>query len=246
MDAASQEMVNTLEAGCPFWFLNAERIKASSGPLPRHQQLRKQKGWLRDHRIGIHECMSLVFINYLAAISYVWQTPEHPDPDGEQADALRKWLRMNPAIAWVWVDWGSLPQNPRSPGEEEEFRNGLSVVNIVYLSCRVLKIVNAQFLGRLWPQYECWLSFQKLRRDGALTHACARSEITFTGWAADSEVEAEHMENQLQRRWAEATVDNAIAHLDKKDVHVTNQRDKDSQLVKIQQFLTCVRTSAGA
>ena len=39
-----------------------------------------------------------------AMVSHIWFKPGNPDPDGEQADALRSYLRKHPEIELVWFD----------------------------------------------------------------------------------------------------------------------------------------------
>ena len=39
-----------------------------------------------------------------AMVSHIWFKPNNPDPDGEQADALRAYLRLHPEFEFVWHD----------------------------------------------------------------------------------------------------------------------------------------------
>lgn len=236
--------------GYDFWFVDAEKIKNSTGPLPKHQDLRRQDGldsqngstastvpkWLHRKRIGLSECMHFV-LTYCLTVSYIWGDKDHPDKDGTQADALRKWLRTNSDILFVWIDFCSLPQMPRCGAEVKEFSNGLRFVNLVYLSCKVLKIINSQYLARFWPQFEAWLSYQAISRDASVFEPnLQRSFSTFTGFAEDDPEEAEHQNAMVERRWSTATISQVKTRLGRKEVAVTNEGDKDIQFEKIDQL----------
>jgi len=224
--------------------VDANKIKESTGPLPRHQEMIQRPGWLRRNRIGIHEVMHFV-LAHTVAVSYVWESSEHADPNGTQADALRAWLRVNPKIQFVWIDWCCLPQKPRTTKEEADFKHGLAHVNMVYLACNVVKILNSQYLGRFWPQYEAWLSYRRYCTDsGNFTTEMDRSFDAFTGFAAEDSDEAELMHKAIAKRWSKATIEEVIEKLGKSEVAVTNGGDKENQLGKITELLHTIREQA--
>jgi len=229
-------ILNTYRTGYSFWFVDARYIKESSGPLPKHQELRQKKGCLKQQKIGIDQIINFKLTEF-AAISYIWFDVGQPDPDGEQADVLRGWLVNNPHILHVWIDWCCLPQGNRNKAEKEEFCSGRSFVNLVYLSCNVLKIVNSQYMGRFWPQFEAWLSFQTFRAtDATFAPDASRSFIAFTGFARDDMDEAKMMKRFIDKRWGKATLHQVLERLDRHEVKVTNAGDKAQQFTKMQQL----------
>ena len=156
--------VETLQQGADFVFVTRDMIFSQErGPLPRHQKIEWK--WFYHGKLSIHNVFELNFKNCVA-VSYVWLTREDPDPKGVQADALRCWLRQRWDIEYVWIDWCCLPQGARNDEEVRKFEAGLFSVNLIYLSCTVLKIVNYQYMSRFWPQFEAWLSFQSVKPGG--------------------------------------------------------------------------------
>ena len=104
----------------------------------------------------------------IAAVSYCWAKPEHPDPGGQQlktvASIITSRLRnrhMPLEDLAIFLDFGSLPQKPRSPEDQDRFDRGLKAVNLWYghmLTCvwlltRVLEGMKA-YNERGWPVFE--------------------------------------------------------------------------------------------
>lgn len=235
---SEKEAEYVFESGHEFWFVDAKKIKESHGPLPKHQDMKRQRGWLRAVRIGIHECMTFV-LTYCAALSYTWNRPDDPDPDGSVANVLRAWLREHPNILFVWIDWCSLPQAQRTVAEKAEFKKGLSYVNIVYLSCHVVKVMNSATLSRFWPQFEAWLSYRAISA-GGFDLTLERSWEVFTGFAAKDKDEAASQRNSIQKRWSNASVEDVKIRLGEPEVTVTNLSDKDTQFKKIDTLATVI------
>jgi hypothetical protein len=235
-DNRGDDESDDVSEGVVFDFVDAAYIKGTSGPLPVHQAM-LAAGCLRPVRLGTRECLTFM-LNCCVAVSYVWMSPEHPDPEGEQADALREWLRRNPHITKVWMDWCSLPQGERTPVEQRKFKRGLAHVNLVYLSCYVVKVLNSQYAARFWPQYEAWLSFHRFcaaKMDFA-PDPVHRTFSIFTGLAADLETEQARHEWAIVERWSDASVQTVIERLGRSDVAVTNGRDKPKQFAKIREL----------
>jgi len=58
----------------------------------------------------------------IGALTYGWLSPGDPDPDGSRIRVLRRALKgMAIRIEALFWDFGSLYQNPRTPGQEEAF-----------------------------------------------------------------------------------------------------------------------------
>lgn len=67
----------------------------------------------------------------LLFVSHRWNTAEHPDPDGRQLRELQQRLKaLNCAddggeTAYVFYDYSSMPQRPRTPEEDAVFYRGI-------------------------------------------------------------------------------------------------------------------------
>lgn len=171
-------------------------------------------------------------------MSYVWLTREHPDPKGVQADALRCWLRQHQDIEYVWIDWCCLPQGARNDEEVRKFEAGLFSVNLIYLSCTVLKIVNYQYMSRFWPQFEAWLSCQIVKPGEGFEPDVdeTRSFTTFSGDLAQNPRAAEGIKEGM-KRWMCASFEAARNHLSQDEVSVTNLSDKKKQFDRVKALL---------
>lgn len=183
-------------------------------------------------------------LSHCLAVSYIWSSPEHPDEDGSQADSLRKFLTNSPHILLVWIDWCCLPQMPRSPSETVEFQTGLSRVNMIYLSCGVLKIINSQYLSRFWPQFEAWLSYRRIHQGGTeleFGEDTRRSHDAFTGFGSDDQEQGEMMAHLVSKRWGKADLFDVLERLGLAEVAVTNQGDKKIQFEKIRSLLPIIQ-----
>ena len=49
----------------------------------------------------------------------------------------------------------------RSPAEKALFLHMLKNVNLLYLGCSVLCLIDISYLSRFWTQFEAWLSMQQ-------------------------------------------------------------------------------------
>merc|ERR1712232_996602 len=101
-------------------------------------------------------------------------TAQHPDPDGEQlatylVPALRLFLKDRiwcpGAEAAVFLDWCSLPQEPRTAEEFAQFKCALKTINVWYAhqSTLVWMLTRApatitEYNARGWPTFERALS----------------------------------------------------------------------------------------
>jgi len=174
-----------------------------------------------------------------AAVSHVWLTTEHPDPEGEQADVIREFLHKRPEIEVIWVDWCCLPQGKeKTVVEQDFFSQSLKAVNLVYLALNVIIVLDSTYLARFWPQFEAFLSFQQVDSSGLkpLPANLSRNAILCTGLAAQSTESVKRLSEELESRWRQVSVTRAIDNLSKGDVLVTNRRDKDIQLQKLKEL----------
>ena len=104
---------------------------------------------------------------------------------------------------------------------------------MLYLGTQVLILLDLSYVSRFWTQFEAWLSMQFATPDGLKSAVGTQNTrhhiVTIQNAAAQSELYTK----ALVDNWAEKTPEQAFEFLSKPDVTVTNQSDKDGQLLKI-------------
>jgi hypothetical protein len=94
------------------------------------------------------------------------EDPSKPDCEGKQLAAVKEYLRTHPEIKYVWFDYWCMPQRKdkdtedRSPGELIEFAHMLSCIADLYLTTKVLILLDNSYVGRFWTMMEAWCSMQ--------------------------------------------------------------------------------------
>ena len=161
-----------------------------------------------------------------------------PDPKGQQLTAITGHLATHTKIKYVWVDWfcmwqgGKDGQRDITVDERGEFELMLGEVNLLYLGCQVLVLLDLSYLSRFWTMYEAWLSRLQPTAQGlklAQGDAAARCQIVpilsaSSGFStALTDTIAEKM----------ATPESAASFLQSDDISVTNVSDKVKQLAKV-------------
>ena len=233
---------------CSFWFVDAQYILAfdtrSSGAvtLPAFQALHQIPGALHKHTITRNDAFRATLTAEYCAVSHRWFDPREPDKGGEQLRALQDYLRRHRQIRYVWYDFWSMPQDERTaqqreegkpdtrtPAQRVEFTWMLRNVNMLYLGCSVLILLDLSYISRFWTQFEAWLSMQLVSRDGLQPAPPNRRRCEVVPIVNANSIMAE----SLFAMWASKTPDEARAVLEKDDVTVTNQGDKVTQLGKL-------------
>ena len=79
----------------------------------------------------------------IAALTYGWVTPDHPDETDEYLAAMRRFLNhpLGAHIGGCFWDFGSLPQKPRSAEEAKGFNVALGCMGDVYASAMGTTVV---------------------------------------------------------------------------------------------------------
>jgi hypothetical protein len=225
---------------CTFTFLRASAVLAleeGTSRLPRFQDLGEDQ--LLERTISLDDIRSGTSHQSVLVVSHRWETPRQPDPYGKQLAVLREYLRSHPKIELVWFDYSCIPQETqgrrRTPEEVAQFQRQLKQVNMLFLGCECLCIVDMQYLGRFWTQLEAWLSFQTCE-GGQLVPRRAqqgRSRTLIRGIHSAGR----SIEEALEKEWAGCTWKRAVDILSRPDVLVTNRKDKGEQLHKIRQLV---------
>jgi len=126
-----------------------------------------------------------------------------------------------------------MPQGQeRTPAERAEFKHMLEDVNLLYLGCAVLVLLDLSYISRFWTQFEAWLSMQQVTPEGLQPAEPSerRCRVAPIYGANSSMVES------LYAMWAHRSPQEAHDVLREPDVTVTNQGDKETQLEKLVQL----------
>ena len=131
-----------------------------------------------------------------------WVSPHNPyvgtHKTGEQLEAIRAFLRKHTEILYVWFDFGCLSQREEDSSggvlkdlnlaEEAYFGHALSRVNLLYLSAKVLILLDGEHITRFWCVYEAFLSGHEFdgtasveEKSEAGSWKCAGHEVNSAG-----------------------------------------------------------------
>ena len=139
-------------------------------------------------------------------------------------------MRKQPQIKYIFYDQMSLPQGEdKTPEQKAAFSQQLPNINLLYLGCSVLILIDLSYQSRFWTQYEAWLSFMMATKSGLVstTKDKLRCHFACLHGVSNSAVQV------LMDMWANCTAADAHAKLSGDDVTVTNLGDKEMQLKKI-------------
>ena len=177
-------------------------------------------------------------------ISHRWEESAEPDRNGVQFAAIKEHLLANEAIEWVWFDFWSMPQGrDKDDLEAIEFSVMLPNINLLYLFCSVLILLDGSYMSRFWTQFEAFLSFRKVTVHGLdATPVSERRDAIKCIHNADAEFDAP----KLRKMWGSKTAEEAYAILAKPDITVTNQKDKDVQLPKLKKLNEFAKSALAA
>ena len=219
---------------CTFYFVDADELRrCTDDVLPSLKELRKTRpSWIVKKTLSLKEALSGKYVEDHCAISHRWESPSRPDPDGAQMIEIREFLKENHRIKWIWYDFWCMLQGSRSDIEQAEFEDMLGNVNLLYLSARVLIIMDMSYMARFWTQFEAWLSMQEATEDGLVSapEYRRRCVIKCTLLAKPHQ---ESLAKILVQTWEGKTPAEVVQILGSNDVTVTNKRDKEIQLPKV-------------
>ena len=173
-EAKAQAEAEVAANECSFWFVSAEKLRDGiEKTLPAYQELLRKEGFLRQHLITREDSFKGRYSKEYLAVSHRWFAAAAPDADGVQLQTVREHLRSNPTIEWVWygalgsacltalarsepffdsfsADYWCMPQGERTPAEKVNFQHMLSNINLLYLGCHVLVLLDLSYLSRFW------------------------------------------------------------------------------------------------
>ena len=124
-----------------FWFVEAATVLEAKSKLPPFEELRRQKK-LEEMPLELLGSYRGKYAREVCAVSHRWEAEAEPDATGEQFFAVRQYLRNNPSIKYVWYDLWCMPQGKRTVGQLARFDWLLSNVNLLFLGCSVLVLLD--------------------------------------------------------------------------------------------------------
>jgi len=227
--------------GCMFSFVKADFVRGYRGrQMPFYQEMRaKHHASLQQVTLDYHDVIRGRYRGDILAISHRWMTVDSPDPGGEQLQALKNFLNTpkGKLFKLVWMDVPCMPQDvphgARSSEDTALFKQMLPNINMVYLGASVLILLDLSYCSRFWTLTEAWLPMQSCTSSGLASSVGTPNERHYIRCIHNASEQAAAHSEVLVNTWKGRTTGEAFAILQKPDVMVTNQSDKDVQLPKI-------------
>ena len=232
-----------------YYFVRADKVRETTATtLPAFQTMladATMRDWIVEKEMSFDEACRGKYVDEYLACSHRWLTegtanPRRapPDPKGVQLAAIKEHLAARPKIKYVWLDWFCMWQGDKegqrniTVDEKAEFDRMLGEVNLLYLGCSVLVLLDLSYLSRFWTMYEAWLSrLQPTTQGLQLAQGDAATRCHIVPILGASEGYKVALVDQIAAKMA--TPDSAAAYLKNDDVSVTNTSDKVKQLAKV-------------
>ena len=222
------------EEAWSFFFVEASfvrdfKVNFRGDSLPRFQEL-KLRGALELVKISKHDAYMAAHVGSVLVVSHRWETRGRPDLQSHQLEAIQAYLREHTEVKRVWYDYWCLPQGKdKTPAETFCFSRSLPHINMLYLGMQVLILLDSSYVGRFWTCYEAFLSMMCASTEGLrpAREGSRRYHIRLIHGANQA------LGQSLVDKWSACDAAQAHKELEKDDIEVTNQTDKDQQLVKL-------------
>ena len=122
------------------------------------QELVQKEGWIEQMTISQVGAFTGKYQREFLAVSHRWESPEAPDTLGVQLRSVREYLIKNPGVKWVWYDSWSMPQGQRTAEEQSAFKRMLYHMDLLFMGCSVLALVDISYSSRFWTQVRARLA----------------------------------------------------------------------------------------
>ena len=222
-----------------FYFLPAKAVLACTGTsLARMQELRAA-GMLVKVQVDLAEAFSgKGFILKVLFVSHRWEDKRAPDGTGAQLQAIQRHLRSNPSIQYIWFDYACMAQtlapvegqpDGRSTADDEEFHLMIRSITDLYLTAKVLVLLDTTYTTRFWTLMEAWCSMMTATPHGV--RAARRSERRATiACIHNAAATAALSAAQIKKLVAKKSPQEMREVLASPDINVTNTKDKELML----------------
>ena len=121
----------------------------------------------------------------------------------------------------------------RTPEESEQFQLMLNGIADLYLTARVLILLDNSYVSRFWTMMEAWCSMLTTTVEGV--RDSSEEEQRFTIMCIHNAIE-EFDRPKLIKKLKSKTPDEVYEILDSPDVNMTSMKDKDLMLPVIKQI----------
>ena len=218
---------------CRFHVLLASELRKEGSPSlcgVRHQQI--NTSWFYTMEVTMQGVMQALDVGKTLVVSHRWCAKDRPDAEGLQEQLIKEYLREHRSIEYVWYDYWCMPQLERSEAEEVSFAAMLRSVNLLYLGGTVLVLLDEEYLKRFWTSAEFWLSTRTCTPTGLqpAENPEQRCKIVLLPGAP------RELKGAMIAQWARLTISQACDLLRLEEIRVTNQRDKDELIPKIERL----------
>ena len=231
--AAIEKAWDPLKPG--FYFLTrAAVLDLTATQLQRMQEMRDSK-LLVKVLIDLNDAFQgKGLIESVLFVSHRWEDPATPDETGAQLAAIQEHLRAHPEIQYVWFDYACMPQrssgcpqdqDDRTPAEKAEFDHMLKAIADLYLTAKVLILLDKMYLTRFWTTMEGWCAMQKVTPQGVRPARQGESRVTVVCIH-----NATQDDKQALLKMSTKTPTEISNFLASPDVAVTNKKDKETML----------------
>jgi len=209
-------------------------LQASTKQLGRMQELRDSHKLLALNIDLKDAFQGKGLIQRILFVSHRWEDFARPDETGAQLAALQEHLKAHPEIQYVWFDYSCMPQrssccppdqDARTPAEKAEFDHMLKAVADLYLTAKVLILLDKMYLTRFWTTMEGWCSMQQVTPEGVRPARQGESRVTVMCIHRGDEDDERALLKMSTKTPAEMS-----KFLASPDVTVTNKKDKVTML----------------
>jgi len=228
-----------------YYFVLADKVRESTRTtIPALQTMLEDpelRGWIVTRELNFDDAIRGRYRKEYVSVSHRWMTegaPEPrrapPDPKGVQFAAIKQYLTKRDEVKYLWLDWPCMWQANKegqreiTVDEKAEFDLMLSEVNMLYLGCRVVILLDMTYLSRFWTLYEAWLSQMKPTSTG-LRPGGSRCDVVPILGANDAFKSA--LLSTIANKMSSASL--AAKYLRNDDISVTNASDKEKQLDRV-------------
>ena len=212
-----------------FYFLPAKIVREwSAETLPRMQKLRDM-GHLKKMYVPLKDAFrGDGIIKNVLFVSHRWEVASKPDLEGVQLAAIKAHLEAHSGIEWVWFDYSSMPQgDDRTLREKAEFKLMLNAIPDLYLTARVLILLDGSYASRFWTLTEAWCSMQTVTPEGLRPAKDEERRYTIKCiHNANDKHDGEGLVEKVSKNEPKEMYD----LLKRPDVNVTNAKDKETML----------------
>ncbi|CAJ1447594.1 unnamed protein product [Effrenium voratum] len=226
-----------------FWFIRRKDFLELPKRCPTHQTLRERK-LLEWREVSLQELVSGELKRSTAAVSHVWVTKKHFDPEGVKLAKIKETL-SGPDFQWlqyVWLDFICLPQfwsddgthEDLSKEEEEHFDEAVrDCIPNLFMGASVIILWDVETETRFWPSVELIMALKTPTLIGVLPGLDSDDRATFA-FLKLFDGEESKIEQHARKLWTNASLGAAMEYLKQDTIAADVPKDKTTVLGVLQ------------